>query len=211
MTNEERDRRDRWRARIEPVIGALAVALLFALVLMMWQVTHDRTTAQQETATLADRVTAACDQGGEVATQLRKVGACQQAASVPAAQPGPAGPQGPRGEEGPKGDTGERGATGATGATGPQGPAGDAGVPGLLGPAGPIGQAGTQGAKGDTGDKGADGTSCLPSIPGCQGPEGPPGPTGPEGPAGPPCPEGYSRQDRQPPLSTETWLVCVKD
>jgi len=208
MTNEERDRRDRRRAVLQPIIGSLAVALLFALVLMMWQVTHDRQAAENETASLADRVTTACDHGGEAAEQLRKVGACQQAATVPAASPGPEGPSGAQGSQGdagppgPRGETGAKGEKGDTGATGPQGPAGEAGSVGAAGPVGTPGATGEAGAQGPAGETGPAGPA---------GPQGPQGPPGPQGPAGPSCPDGYSLREREQPLLNETWLVCVKN
>lgn len=199
MTHEERDRRDRRREVLHPVIGGVAVALLAALVLMMWQITHDRQAAQNEAATLADRVTTACEQGGEAAEQLRKVGACQQAATVPAPTPGPSGPEGKQGPKGETGAQGPTGATGASGAQGPAGPAGNAGLPGVTGAAGATGETGSQGPAGPQGEVGP------------QGPAGVMGPAGPQGPAGPTCPEGYSLQERQQMLTNETWLVCIKN
>lgn len=205
MTNEERDKRDRRRAVIQPLLGGLAVALLAVLVVMVWQVVSDRQTAQQETATLAQRVTTACAGNDEAAAQLHSVGACRQAAQVPGptgetGAQGEPGERGPRGEPGPRGLPGEPGPQGPPGATGPRG---DQGVPGLLGDTGLTGSTGPEGPAGPEGPQGPPGVQGDPGLP------------GPMGPAGPACPDGYTAADRDVlfpgMIAAETWHVCVKD
>jgi len=207
MTNHERDQRDRRRAVIQPLLGALAVALLAALVIMMWRVIQDR-------QDLATQVMDACGRNDAAASQLHQIGACQQAAQVP----GPSGQVGPTGGTGPTGPTGPAGPAGPPGPAGPSGPQGVAGADGSQGDPGAAGAPGLLGPTGDTGPIGPQGDTGVSGPQGPIGPAGPPGatgPAGPVGPAGPPCPAGYTMRAREVPTSdplvTETWLVCVMD
>lgn len=165
------DGRYQLRPRSQTVIGVLALVLLAGILYLVFQAVQSAHDARQDQATLAQRVTEACTNGGPAAEELRRVGACQQAAGVP----GPPGAPGAAGSEGPTGQRGE------PGPTGPQG------TPGTAGPLGPAGSAGLQGDPGAAGPEGAAGAA------GPAGPAGDPGPSGaqgPPGPAGPACPEG---------------------
>lgn len=205
MTREELERRRRVRAVLQPILGVVAVACLVALVWMMFQVTHDRQTAQDYGTDLAGRVDRACEQGGEAARQLEATGACQRATAAPELIAGPAG------ERGDVGPVGPQGPVGPTGPTGPAGPTGPEGAPGLLGQAGPPGAAGPMGPAGPAGPEGPQG------VQGPPGETGPAGPTGPTGPAGPACPSGTTLEPRTVPKlddpdpdAEETWHVCVQ-
>ncbi len=89
------------------------------------------------------------------------------------------------------------GATGASGPAGPQGPKGDKGDPGMSPPClaepdrcrGPVGEQGPAGETGATGEQGEAGPQ------GPAGPAGEPGPQGAQGAPGPACPDGYELRD----------------
>jgi hypothetical protein len=162
------------RHRSQTVIGILALLLLAGILYLVFQAVQTAHVAQQDQASLAQRVTEACANGGPAAVELHRVGACQQAAGIP----GPPGAPGAPGPEGPSGPRGE------PGLPGPPGPAGGAGPPGPAGSAGLQGDPGSQGAAGEPGPAGPAGS---PGEPGASGAAGPPGPPGP---AGSPCPEG---------------------
>lgn len=171
------DARYELRHRSQTVIGVLALLLLAGILFLVFQAVSDTRTAQQDQASLAQRVTAACVNGGPAAEELRRVGACQQAAGTPG-PPGAPGQQGPQGVEGPAGPAGQPGAPGSPGSVGPPGPEGP------LGPAGSAGLPGVEGPPGAAGSSGPPGPAGDPGAPGAAGPAGSPGP------AGPPCPEG---------------------
>jgi hypothetical protein len=171
VRREAGDGRYQLRHRSQTIIGVLALVLLAGILYLIYQAVQDAHVARQDQASLAQRVTEACTNGGPAAEELRRVGACQQAAGVP----GPPGAPGAPGLEGPVGPRGE------SGPVGPQGPSG------VAGPSGPIGSAGLRGDPGAAGPEGAAGAA------GPAGPAGEPGPvgaTGPQGPPGPACPEG---------------------
>lgn len=166
------ERRDKTRARSQTVIGVLAVALLAGILAMVYLSGREAARARDENASLAQKVTDTCAAGGAAADELRRIGACQQAAGVPGppGAPGPQGPEGPRGEQGP---------AGAPGADGPPGPAGSAGLQG------DPGEPGSPGAVGDPGPAGPAGPAGEPGASGAPGPQGPPGDA---------CPEGQARE-----------------
>jgi hypothetical protein len=171
VRREAGDGRYQLRHRSQTIIGVLALVLLAGILYLVFQAVQTAHDARQGQATLAQRVTEACTNGGPAADELRRVGACQQAAGVP----GPPGAQGTPGSEGPTGPRGE---------PGPGGPQGPPGVPGPNGPPGPSGPAGLQGDPGAAGPEGAAGP------PGPAGDPGPSGTQGPPGPPGPSCPTG---------------------
>lgn len=199
MGTEQMARHHKHRSATDRVVGVLAILLLAALVYMLWTIIQGRQQAEETTADLADRVSSACESGGDAAVELRRVGACHIAAQVPA--PGPAGETGPPGPEGPEGPRGE---PGATGPPGPKGDPGAAGAPGLLGPAGPVGPQGEPGASGADGTPGPQGEQGPAGPAGQNGAPGATGPAGPSGPAGPP-PVSWTYTDL---LGTHT---CTRD
>jgi hypothetical protein len=165
------------RQRSQTVIGVLALLLLAGILYLVFQAVQTAHVAQQDQATLAQRVTEACVNGGPAAVELHRVGACQQAAGIP----------------GPPGAPGAPGAPGVPGPAGPSGPRGDPGPSGAPGPAGPVGESGPTGPAGSVGLQGDPGSQGPAGEPGPAGPAGEPGPSGaagPPGPAGPTCPEG---------------------
>jgi hypothetical protein len=64
------------------VIVVVAVALLAVLTWSVFDSRDDADQAQQETATLAQQVTVACQAGGAAARELDAIGACQVAATA---------------------------------------------------------------------------------------------------------------------------------
>jgi collagen triple helix repeat protein len=185
MNTDELKRHHQHRTVVERVVGVLAVLLLGALVIMLWSIIRGRNDAENTTADLANRITSACESGGDAAVELERVGACHAAEQAP--PPGPAGDPGPEGAQGPSGYPGP---SGPPGPPGPKGDPGPAGAPGLLGSAGPPGEPGANGPAGETGgqgvagppgDTGPPGAACTPDIPGCQGEQGPVGPAGQNG------------------------------
>lgn len=199
MNAEELERRHVRRTIAERVIGVFAVLLLSALVIMLWSIIEDRKEAEETAADLANRVTSACESGGDAAEELNRVGACHAAEQAPV--PGPPGDIGPVGPPGPPGPTGPTGPTGPQGAPGLVGDTGPAGVPGLPGP---------------VGDQGPAGPAGEPGTPGESGPAGPAGPQGEQGAQGPPGEPGAPGQNGAPPASwTYTDLLgehtCSRD
>lgn len=169
------DARYQLRHRSQTVIGVLALLLLAGILFLIWQVIQEAHVARVDQASLAQKVTDTCTGGGAAAVELRRIGACQQAAGVPG-PPGAPGPPGSPGATGPRGEQGPVGPSGPPGATGPQGSAGADGSQGDPGPAGSQGPAGDPGPPGPAGDP---------------GPAGPPGPAGAPGPA---CPQGQQSE-----------------
>lgn len=64
------------------IIGVVAVLLLGVLVWFVFAYSDDAEEARQETRTLAQQVTVACDAGGAAARELEAIGACQNAATA---------------------------------------------------------------------------------------------------------------------------------
>jgi len=64
------------------IIGVVAVVLLGVLVWFVFAFSDDAEDARQETRTLAQQVTVACDSGGAAARELEAIGACQKAATA---------------------------------------------------------------------------------------------------------------------------------
>ena len=69
------------------IIGVAAVLLLGVLVWSVFDSRDEADQAQQETRTLAQQVTVACDAGGAAARELDSIGACQKAATAAAGAP----------------------------------------------------------------------------------------------------------------------------
>lgn len=69
------------------IIGVAAVLLLGVLVWSVFDSRDDADQAQQETRTLAQQVTVACDAGGAAARELDSIGACQKAATAAVGAP----------------------------------------------------------------------------------------------------------------------------
>lgn len=182
--------RPRWASWA--LMAVLVAAVAWLVLQQIGTQLHANDSAQQATS-LAQQVAQACARGGDVAAQLGP--ACQQAAQVQSAIPGPQGLSGPPGPPGPKGDKGDPGAS-VTGPPGPPGPAGSA----VTGPAGADGKPGTDGQDGKDGPPG----------PAVTGPQGPQGERGEPGPA---CPDGY---EPRPAVitaadgSTYQGVACVK-
>lgn len=171
VRREVGDARYQLRDRFQTVIGVLALVLLAGILYLLFQAVQTAHVAQQDQASLAQRVTEACANGGPAAVELHRVGACQQAAGVPG-PPGAPGAPGPEGPPGPRGEPGPTGPQGPQGAAGPLGPAGSAGLPGDPGAQGPAGESGPAGPAGPPGEPGPSGAA---------GPPGPPGPSCPTG------------------------------
>ncbi|HEV2778537.1 MAG TPA: hypothetical protein VGX25_03980 [Actinophytocola sp.] len=185
MTDQQR--RTLVRRVGEIVVVALIVYVAVDLIGAQFRAdraTDEKTVAQRDAKSLADQVAEACAKGGSTALELGA--ACQKAAEVQTAIPGPPGEPGQAGASGP---AGPRGAPGPPGPIGPKGDPGERGPPGAPGTDGPAGPAGPPGEAGPPGPQGE---------PGPAGPAGEPGPagaTGPPGPPGPACPDGYEQRE----------------
>jgi hypothetical protein len=169
----------------------LTILLLVLLLLLVGWILYDRSTSQQSAelaqdnaASIAAQVRAACERRGLTAIELGDL--CRQAEHIeerPAETiPGPPGPPGPQGVAGPPGPPGVRGLQGVEGNPGPRGIQGDPGAVGPQGPQGPVGETGSAGPAGE-------------SIVGPEGPQGPQGEQGETGPAGPAGPAGSNGVD----------------
>lgn len=74
-----RERRSEiWRI----VVAVLAIALLAALVWVVWRAQEDRDQAVGNSQTLAEQVLSACRSGGQAEAQLEAIGACSTAGEV---------------------------------------------------------------------------------------------------------------------------------
>jgi hypothetical protein len=202
----------------------LTILLLILLLLLVGWILFDRSTsqrsaelAQDNAASIASQVRAACDRHGVTARELGDL--CRQAQEVeerPAETiPGPQGEPGPPGRDSTvPGPQGPRGFPGSMGIQGPPGPPGAS----ITGPQGPAGESivGPQGVPGEPGSDGADGETIV-------GPAGPPGPAGadstvpgPQGEPGPTCPDDadpivWTVTDPQATLiglAEGTYLIC---
>lgn len=69
------------------IIGAVAVLLLGVLVWSVFDSRDDADQAEQETRTLAQQVTVACEGGGPAARELESIGACEKAATAAVGAP----------------------------------------------------------------------------------------------------------------------------
>lgn len=155
--------------RMRRVLIVLTVVWLLTLVGLIALAWNAYFTQKDQTLTLAQQISLACDSGqfGPNITQETEDTLCKnvqkviQDENVSPAIPGPVGPQGPQGVQG---------------------------IPGLTGPRGPKGDTGDTG----TGSKGAAGSDGQTGATGAQGPQGPQGDVGPQGPAGPEGPQGPS-------------------
>lgn len=208
MTRADRIQGERMKAFSRQMLVAkilITIAGILALIvggLFVWALVESRDNAQQQTISLADEITAECEDGKiEVggrdlcakAEQTR-----QQVTEQVAGPPGPPGDVGQRGPRGPQGFPGEPGVAG---------PPGDDGERGSDGPPGSDGADSTvAGPPGPTGPPGADGKdSTVPGPQGERGPAGPqgapgadstvPGPAGPAGPSGPAGATGAAGED----------------
>jgi Collagen triple helix repeat (20 copies) len=144
---------------------AIAVIAVIAVMVLAWQQSRDRHTAQlraRDAEVTSEALTAQVEQlGGD---PVKESDVDPGDVVVVPGPPGPQGPQGPPGSPGRNGLDGKDGAAGLPGQTGPAGSPGPSGEPGDAGEPGQVGPSGE---------------------PGPAGPEGAPGPTGPQGPAGP--------------------------
>jgi hypothetical protein len=200
---EARRRRLLRKVKVDRVVLALLVVAVGVLMYGQIDTQIDANESAQQAEAVQERAEDAvnpvdelCAEGGVVAAELERRGACEKARNVLDSPPEP-GERGPRGDPGPEGEQGGQGVPGAPGTVGPQGPVG------ATGPAGQDGEDGKDGAPG------ADGATGEP------GPQGPVGPQGEQGPPGPSCPVGYGAVSREYdpspiPGDEETWWVCVE-
>jgi len=201
----------------------LTILLLILLLLLVGWILFDRSTsqrsaelAQDNAASIAAQVRAACERRGLTAIELGDL--CRQVEHIeerPAEViPGPPGPQGPPGRDSTvPGPQGPRGFPGSMGIQGPPGPPGAS----VEGPQGPPGES-VQGPQGPAGERGAPGPQGEPgeSIVGPPGPAGPAGPAGADGATGPACPDDVEPvewtvtepQATRIGLAEGTYLIC---
>ena len=220
---EDRDDAERLASRRQWMLWAAVILAALVVALVSWWSGKAYESARQGES-LAVRVQAACEAGGEAAAELERTGACRKATEVQQQAPAPAGQRGEIGPAGPPGPTGPAGRDGHDSTI--PGPAGPAGADSTI--AGPAGQRGAPGADstiaGPAGDRGLPGSDST--APGPTGPTGPAGPAGPAGAAGADGAQGPAGADgRTGPAgadgrgiaalicdtATERWIVTWTD